>query len=202
MSPLARASAVESLYPVFLKLAGRRVVVVGGGPVAASKLAGLVDTGACVSVVAPEIVAQIRRSGATLIERRFVPRDLDGAWLAVAAAPPEVNRSVRSAAEERGIFVNAVDDRGSASAYLGGVLRRSEVTIAVSTQGHAPALAGLLREALEAIVPEEIGTWVAEARALRDRQRSTGVPLAARRPALLRALNRLYASRRHAEARR
>ena len=94
------------------------------------------------------------------------------------------------------------DDRGSASAYLGGVLRRSGVTIAVSTQGHAPALAGLLREALEAIVPEEIGAWVAEARALRDRQKSTGVPLPARRPALLRALNRLYASRRHAEARR
>jgi len=202
MSPLALAPAVESLYPVFLKLAGRRVVLVGGGPMAASKLAGLMETGASVSVVAPEIVPQIRRSGAILIERGFVPRDLDGAWLAVAAAPPEVNRSVRSAAEERGIFVNAVDDRGSASAYLGGVLRRSGVTIAVSTQGHAPALAGLLREALEAIVPEEIGTWVAEARALRDRQKSTGVPLPARRPALLRALNRLYASRRHAEAQR
>jgi uroporphyrin-III C-methyltransferase/precorrin-2 dehydrogenase/sirohydrochlorin ferrochelatase len=193
MTPAARNSGVERLYPVFLKLEGRRVVVVGGGPVAASKLAALVDAGASLSVVAPEIMPEIRRSGATLIERGFAPRDLDGAWLAVAAATPEINRAVRSAAEERGIFVNAVDDPGSASAYLGGVLRRGGITIAVSTQGHAPALAGLLREALEAMLPEEIESWVAEARALRDRQRSAGVPLPARRPALLQALNHLYA---------
>jgi uroporphyrin-III C-methyltransferase/precorrin-2 dehydrogenase/sirohydrochlorin ferrochelatase len=193
MSPVVGGSGDERLYPVFLRLARCRVVVVGGGPVAASKLAGLAGTGARISVVAPEIVAEIRRSGATLIQREFVPGDLDGAWLAVAAAPAEVNRSVRAAADERGIFVNAVDDPGNASAYLGGVLRRDGVTVAVSTQGRAPALAGLLREALDAVLPEELGTWVAAARGLRERQRSMGLPLSARRPALLEALNRLYA---------
>lgn len=202
MSVRARASEVPRLYPVFLRLAGRRVVVIGGGPVAAAKLAALVDTGASLSVVAPEIVPEIRRSGATLIERGFVPRDLDGAWLAIAAGPPDVNRSVRSAAEERGLFVNAVDDPASASAYLGGVLRRGEITIAVSTQGQAPALAGLLREALDAMLPEEIETWVAEAHALRERQRSSGVPLPARRPALLQLLNRLYARKARGRRRR
>lgn len=202
MIPVARHSGVERLYPVFLKLEGRKVVVIGGGPVAASKLAALVDTGASLSVVAPEIVPEIRRSDARLIEREFLARDLDGAWLAVAAGPPEVNRSVRSAAEERGIFVNAVDDPGSASAYLGGVLRRGGITIAVSTLGHAPALAGLLREALDALLPEELETWVARARVLRERQRSAGVPLPARRPALLRALNRLYARKARRRRRR
>lgn len=193
MSGIAGDSGGERLYPVFLKLAGRKVVVVGGGPVAAAKVTALMGTGASLTVVAPEIVPEIRRSGSTLIERGFVPRDLDNAWLAVAAGPPEVNRSVRAAAEERRIFVNAVDDPASASAYLGGVLRRGGITIAVSTQGHAPALAGLLREALDALLPEEIDAWVTEAQALRVRQRSAGVPLAARRPALLQALNRLYA---------
>jgi len=72
---------------------------------------------------------------------------------------------------------------------------RDGVTVAVSTEGRAPALAGLLREALEAVIPEDVATWVEEARRLRERQKAEGVPLARRRPLLLEALNRLYASR-------
>jgi uroporphyrin-III C-methyltransferase/precorrin-2 dehydrogenase/sirohydrochlorin ferrochelatase len=78
---------------------------------------------------------------------------------------------------------------------MGGVFRRGGVTIAVSTEGRAPALAGLLREALEAAVPEDIETWVDVARRLRQEQRATGVPMADRRPLLLRSLNQLYAAR-------
>jgi uroporphyrin-III C-methyltransferase/precorrin-2 dehydrogenase/sirohydrochlorin ferrochelatase len=177
MSPLALAPAVESLYPVFLKLAGRRVVLVGGGPMAASKLAGLMETGASVSVVAPEIVPQIRRSGRHP-DRAGVRASRPGWGMARGrrgATRGQPQRALRRGGE--GHLRQRGRRSGSASAYLGGVLRRSGVTIAVSTQGHAPALAGLLREALEAIVPEEIGAWVAEARALRDRQKSTGVPL-------------------------
>jgi uroporphyrin-III C-methyltransferase/precorrin-2 dehydrogenase/sirohydrochlorin ferrochelatase len=106
-----------------------------------------------------------------------------------------VNREVAAAAEERYVFVNAVDDPAPASAYTGGVFRRDGVTVAVSTEGRAPALAGLLREALEAVIPEDVATWVEEARRLRERQKAEGVPLARRRPLLLEALNRLYASR-------
>ena len=83
------------------------------------------------------------------MRRAFRPADLDGAWLVVAAAPPEVNREVRAAAEQRGVFVNAVDNPETCSAYAGGVLTRGGVTVAVSSNGEAPALAGLLREALE-----------------------------------------------------
>ena len=137
------------VYPVFLKLAGKRVVVVGGGPVAAAKLEGLLAAGALVTVVAPEISPEIEREGVTVRRRTFRRDDLDGAWWVVAAAPPEVNREVQDAAEARQLFVNAVDDPDHATAYLGSVVRRDGVTMAISTDGRAPALAGLLREALE-----------------------------------------------------
>ncbi|MBI3932976.1 MAG: bifunctional precorrin-2 dehydrogenase/sirohydrochlorin ferrochelatase [Acidobacteria bacterium] len=186
------------LFPVFLKLAGRKVLLVGGGRVAASRLAGLLAAGADVTVVAPEVLPEIagaRSAGVTVLERPFAAGDLDGAWLVVAAAPAAVNRRVAAAAEARGVFVNAVDDPASGSAYTGGVLRRGGVTIAVSTEGRAPALAGLLREALEAVLPEEIEAWVAQAETLRRRQRVAGLPFGERRPQLLDALNRLYADR-------
>lgn len=183
------------LFPVFLKLAGRRVLLVGGGPVAAAKLRGLLAAGAHVTVVAPRIRPEVEAAEVTLLPRAFQPSDVDGAWLVVAAATPAVNREVAAAAEERHVFVNAVDDPGAASAYTGGVFRRDGVTIAVSTEGRAPALAGLLREALEAVIPEDLATWVEEARRLRERQKAEGVPLTRRRPLLLEALNRLYASR-------
>ena len=86
----------------------------------------------------------------------------------------------------------AVDDPAAASAYGGGTLRRGGVTVAISTDGQAPALAGLLREGLEAVIPQEIDAWVAEASALRPVWRAARVPIAERRPLLLRALNRLY----------
>jgi uroporphyrin-III C-methyltransferase/precorrin-2 dehydrogenase/sirohydrochlorin ferrochelatase len=92
----------------------------------------------------------------TVHRRAFAPGDLDGAWFVLAAATAEVNRRVREVAEERRVFVNAVDDPASASAYTGNVLRRSGVTIAVSTKNRAPTLAGLLREKLEAVLPRDI----------------------------------------------
>ena len=182
------------LYPAFLKLRGRRVVVVGAGPVAASKLRGLLDAGAEVTVVAPEWVDEIVAAGVARVEREFRPADLDGAWLVVAAATPAVNREVAAAAEARCVFVNAVDDPPNASLYLGGVVRRAGVTFAVSTDGQAPALAGLLREGLDAVLPpEELERWLSEAARLRRRWRAEQVPMQARRPELLDALMKLYA---------
>jgi uroporphyrin-III C-methyltransferase / precorrin-2 dehydrogenase / sirohydrochlorin ferrochelatase len=180
------------MYPVFLRLAGRRVVLVGGGPVAAGKLDGLLAAGADVVVVAPEIQPGLARPGVTLVRRAFEPADLDGAWWVVAAAPPEVNRAVQAAAEARHLFVNAVDDPPNATAYLGGVVRRSDVTVAISTGGRAPALAGLLREALDAWLPADLEAWMQASDEARRRWRAEGVPMEARRPQLLETLNRLY----------
>jgi len=180
------------VYPVFLKLAGRKVLLVGGGPVAASKLDGLMAAGALVTVVAPEISQGIEREGVTLHRRGFQPDDLDGAWWVVAAAPPDVNRQVQAAADERRVFVNAVDDPAHGTAYLGGVVRRDGVTLAISTDGRAPAMAGLLREALDAWLPQDLERWMAAADEARREWKQDGVPMDRRRPMLLETLNRLY----------
>jgi len=182
-----------TLFPVFLKLSGRGVVVVGAGPVAAGKVKSLLDAGAQVTVVAPEIRPELERAEITLVRRAFRPSDLDGAWLIVAAAPPEVNRRVRAAAEPRGVFVNAIDQPETCSAYAGAVLKRGGITVAVSSNGEAPALAGLLREALETVLPDDLERWLVEARAQRKKWRAEGVPMPKRRPLLLQALNEIYA---------
>src|SRR5262249_14414493 len=88
------------LFPVFLKLAGRAVLLVGGGAVAAARLPELLRADACVTVVAPDVRAEILASTAAVHVRAFDPSDVDGAWLVVAAASPEINREVAAAAEE------------------------------------------------------------------------------------------------------
>ncbi len=183
-----------ALYPAFLKLDGLPVVVVGGGPIAAGKLDGLLTAGARVTVVAPSITNAIRVLGAqvTLVERAFTPSDLDGARWVVAAAPPAINQQVAAAATARGLFVNAVDDTSAATAYLGGVIRRGEVEVAISTGGTAPALAGLLREALDALLPAELERWVEIAQKARADWKRSGTPITARRSLLLRALIQRY----------
>jgi len=186
------------LFPVFLKLEARQVLLVGGGRVAASRLPALLASGASVTVVAPEVRDEVAAQPVRVERRAFRPDDLDGAWLVVAAADRETNRAVAEAAERRRVFVNAVDDVQSASVYTAGVLRRGGVTVAVSTEGRAPALAGLLREALEAVLPEDVSAWVEVAARARREQRQAGVPLAQRRPLLLRALEELYESRQEA----
>jgi uroporphyrin-III C-methyltransferase / precorrin-2 dehydrogenase / sirohydrochlorin ferrochelatase len=188
------------LFPTFLKLQGRRVLLVGGGPVAAGKLRGLLEAGADVTVVAPAIVLEIAAAPVTTVTRRFQVSDLDGISFVVAAAPPDVNREVAAAAQARGIFVNAVDDVESASAYAGAVVRRAGVTIAISTDGDAPALAGLVREALEALLPDDLDKWMETARASRRGWLERKVPMAERRPLLLEALNALYVERQTAAA--
>ncbi len=179
------------LLPLFLKLEGRPVVVVGGGAMASVRVHQLLEAGAQVVVVAPQIRQEIAESGARCLRRPFESEDLSGAWLAVAAATGEVNAEVARAAEARRIFVNAVDDPGSATAYSGAVLRRGGVVAALSTEGRAPALAGLFREALDLLLPAD-AAWVEQAETLRRKWKAAGVAMADRRPLLLEALNQLY----------
>lgn len=189
-------NATAGLFPAFLKLEGRPVVVVGGGPVATSKLDALLQVGARVTVIAPEVTPDIASSGVMIRRRPFDAADLDEAWLVVAAASPAVNREVAAAAEVRRVFVNAVDDPPNASLYLGGIVRRGGVTVAISTDGHAPALAGLIRQALEVLLPEaEVERWMSRARDQRATWIADRLPIDRRRPLLLRALARLYEDR-------
>ena len=188
------------VFPVFLKLEGRPVLVVGAGPVAAGKVRPLVDAGARVTVVAPDVVDEIAvlAPEIAIVRRPFESGDVDGVWYVVAAAPPEVNRAVARAAEMRCLFVNAVDDLQSSSAYAGAIVQKAGVTIAMSTDGEAPALAGLMREALEVMLPEELDSWMSRAQEARRDWLAWKVPMAERRPLLLEALNELYARKRTA----
>ena len=185
---------MSDLFPVFLKLGGRRVLLVGGGTVASAKLRPLLDAGADVAVVAPEVSGAIRAAGVTVHARPFAASDLDDVWFVVAAATRDVNREVARAAAARRIFVNAVDDVENASVYAGAIVRRAGVTVAISTDGHAPALAGLIRESLERLLPDELEAWMTCARDARTRWLAAGVPMAHRRPLLLNALVELYGS--------
>lgn len=183
------------LYPVNLVLAGRPVLLVGGGGVAAAKARGLHQAGARLRVVAPCIRDEVRAVAEQVLERRFDGgRDLDSVHFVVAAAPPEVNREVSERAHQRGLFVLAVDQPALASAQSPAVLRRAGVTVAISTAGEAPALSGLLREALEALLPDEAeaARWIEVARRARATWLAARTAHASRRPLLLQALNRLY----------
>jgi uroporphyrin-III C-methyltransferase / precorrin-2 dehydrogenase / sirohydrochlorin ferrochelatase len=188
---------VTMLLPLFLNLAGRRVLLVGGGPVAAAKLRQLLASAANVHVVSPEVVDDIERAGAssavTISRREFRASDLDDAWLVIAAATPEVNRQVAEAAEVRRIFVNAVDDPANATAFLSGVIRREGVTLAISTSGEAPGLTALLRQGIDELLPRrDLANWLRASREERRKWKAGGVPMEERRPLLLEALNRLY----------
>jgi siroheme synthase-like protein len=181
-----------AVFPVFLRLEGRRVLLVGGGTVATGKVRGLLEAGARVTVVAPALAPELLQAPVEVRRRPFVASDLDGVCYVIAAAPREVNRRVAEAAHARGLLVNAVDDVENASAYAGAVLRRAGITIAISTDGAAPALAGLIREALEEILPDDLDSWMRCAGNARSRWLSERVPMAERRPLLLQALVELY----------
>ncbi|MGH9173791.1 MAG: uroporphyrinogen-III C-methyltransferase [Vicinamibacterales bacterium] len=181
------------LFPAFLDLVGRRVLVVGGGSVAASKIPRLLEAGAHVLVVSPTVVAAIEREPVEIARRPFAASDLDDVWYVVSAAPPAINAAVAQEAGARGIFVNAVDDPRHATAFAGSGFRRGPVTVALSTGGEAPALARVLREALERLVSRDVEDWTALASRLREDWRRERVPMEERRDALLSALAVLHA---------
>jgi siroheme synthase-like protein len=140
-------------YPVNLLVEGRRCVVVGAGRIAARKIEALLDAGASVHVVAPEVSDEVRAwadaGRLTLAERPFDDSDLDGAWLATTATPDAaVNKAVYEAAEERRVWVNSADDPEHCSFTLMSVVRRGDLVVTVGTGGRSPALAAYLKRRL------------------------------------------------------
>ncbi len=185
--------AGPEIYPLFLKLGGRPVLVVGAGAVAERKIEGLLEAGARVLVVAPSATARVEalaRDGAIEWQRRaFVEGDLEGRWLVIAAtSDADVQGRVGSSCANRRIFCVAVDDPPNASAYAGAVVRRPPFTVALSSSGETPALTRLLREVIELALPSD--EWIAHARELRRRWRSEKTPMGARFAELVRELAR------------
>jgi precorrin-2 dehydrogenase/sirohydrochlorin ferrochelatase len=155
------------MFPIFLKLDGRRCLVVGAGKVAEGKIRGLIEARASIEVVAPEAVWQLKKWAWEGVigwkARVFQPSDLDQVSLVIAATSvPEVNREVFKQARLRNVLCNAVDDPENCDFYYPAVVNRGDLQIAISTGGRSPALAQRLRQELEEQFGAENESWVAE----------------------------------------
>lgn len=169
--------SAPALYPLFLKLAQRPCVVVGGGPIAAQKAKELLEAGADLRVISPELCdaflhAPFAERTWTWISRGYLAGDLASAKLVISAtADPEVDALVYEEARRDGAWVNVVDVVDRCDFYAGAVVKRGPVQVAISTAGASPSLAIALRHRVDALLPQQLGA-VAEA-------------LGALRPALL-----------------
>ncbi len=158
---------MSSLFPMFMKLEGKRGLVVGAGKVGEPKIGGLIDTGARVHVIAleaTEAVQEWAKAGSITLElRAFAADDLDGAFLAiVATASRALNESIYREAQCRGVLCNVVDDPEYCDFYYPAVVRRGDLQIAISTSGQSPSLAQKLRQQLERQFGPGYAEWVAE----------------------------------------
>jgi precorrin-2 dehydrogenase / sirohydrochlorin ferrochelatase len=197
-------------YPIFLDLADRPCLVVGGGPVAERKVESLLAVGAHVTVVSPTVTARLAawvRAGRVAHRARgYRVNDLAGLQIVFVATDDEaVTRAVAAAARARGIWVNAADQPARCDFILPSVIRRGRLAVAVSTGGASPAAARAIREELEGYLTERHAALVdlaAETRAnLRTRAVSAS-PGRWRRALGDRRMRRLIADGRHHQARR
>ena len=138
-------------YPVNLCLDGRPVLVVGGGPIAARKVEGLLQAGACVTVVAPAAVDAISENPEVVWQKRAYRPDESRSYRLVvtATSDPAVNARVACDCEAANVFVNSADDPANCTFTLPSVTRRGDLQVAVSTGGRSPALARWLRKRIE-----------------------------------------------------
>jgi precorrin-2 dehydrogenase/sirohydrochlorin ferrochelatase len=183
---------MERLFPMFVKLAGRQVLVVGAGVVAEGKIRSLLDTGARIRVLALQVTPVVREwadaDTILLEERAFESTDLDGAFLVVAATSSrELNESLFGEAQRRGILCNVVDVPELCDFFYPAVVRRGDLQIAISTAGQSPLLAQRIRKRLEQQFGPKYAEWVAELGKIRREVLSSDLP-AERKRELLRSL--------------
>jgi len=188
----------EILFPMMIKLGGRRCVVVGGGKVAAAKAKSLLACGARVSVVSLHAGRLIRALTGTnnLVYRKkpFSPRDLAGAFLVIAATDsPEINAAVFRSCKARKILCNSVDDPDHCDFFFPAIVRRGPLLIAISTSGFSPALAARLRRELAGQFGAEWADFVRQIG--RRRQEILRTAPTAQRMKLLKQIALSYVSR-------
>jgi precorrin-2 dehydrogenase len=156
---------VTSLFPMFVKLAGKQCLVVGAGNVGTPKIGGLIDTGASIQVVAMAASGQVREwaeAGKIAMElRAFTESDLDGKLLAVVAtASRSLNELIYREAQRRGVLCNVVDVPEYCDFFYPAVVRRGDLQIAISTAGQSPSLAQRIRRQLEEQFGAAYADWV------------------------------------------
>jgi precorrin-2 dehydrogenase/sirohydrochlorin ferrochelatase len=157
----------NNLYPIFLKTTSFRILIVGGGEVAKEKLAFLFKSSpdAKVRVVADffrkDTLALLKGKDATVITKKYDKTDLEGVLMVIAATNyREVNEQVYRDAKAQSILVNVADTPDLCDFYMGGIVTKGNVKVAISTNGKSPTLAKRLRQLLEDVLPEEIDELV------------------------------------------
>lgn len=156
----------QSYYPIALDLNGKPCLLVGGGVIADGKLDALLDAGARITVVSPDVLPRIETFAAdgklALHRRRYQPSDVAGASLVIAATGDRAaNAAVAADARAAGVLVNAVDDIPNCDFFAVSVVRRGDLQLAISTAGRSPAFARWMREYLDASLPTEFGDLLA-----------------------------------------
>ncbi len=151
-----------ALYPIFVEMKGRRILVIGGGHVSAEKVRGLLAGEADVTLVSPELNDELREhveaGRIRHVERAYQDSDLDGGYelIMVATDDGAINAEVAAGSKKRGIWVNAADDQKHCDFILPSVVRKGKITLAASTSGASPALARRLREELDAYLTDDM----------------------------------------------
>jgi siroheme synthase-like protein len=169
-------------YPIFVEMAGRKTLVVGGGKVAQEKVGGLLAAGAAVTVVAPELAPRLRAlaEAGTIAHEAHEYRDGDLAGYEVCFVATDdgaVNAAVAAEGRRAGIWVNAADDPKNCDFILPSVVRQGDVVVAASTGGASPALARRLREELTAFLAEDYGPLADLLREVRGEVRERGLSI-------------------------
>lgn len=177
---------MEHLYPIFIDLAGKKCLVVGGGKVAQRKVGTLLEYKAQVVAVSPDATERLKywaqRAVITWHARLFDPSDLEGVFLVfIATGDYRTNEEIAALCREQGIMVNAVDDPDNCDFYVPAIMRRDSLCIAVSTEGKSPLLAAKLRDELEEMIPAAYGEWVGILGRLRDEIKGSGLDIDQRR---------------------
>jgi siroheme synthase-like protein len=154
-----------ALLPFFLKMKGRRCLLVGAGKVALEKLSVLLESGASIHAVAPdarqEIVELARDRKITWSQKPYSLEDLEGFPLVVAATNnPDLNHRVYADAVAAGRLVNVVDDPEYCDFYFGSIVRRGKLQVAISTAGESPAFAQQLKKEIDQALPADTGEWL------------------------------------------
>jgi len=167
-------------YPVFLDLADKPVVVIGGGNIAHQKMENLLAAGAKVTVISPELneeMTALRDAGKYMhLARTYEPGDIDGYELVfVATDDHDENRRVWKEGRERHIWVNAVDDIPNCDFIMPGIVKQGELILAISTSGTSPAMARKVREDIQAFLTEDDSALLDLAAAVRRELREQGI---------------------------
>jgi siroheme synthase-like protein len=181
-----------SLFPLFLKLEGKKCLVAGAGLIGLEKVESLLRCGASIRVVAPLAVTRVQELSSEgkieWLSRRYEPADVTGCDLVIAATNDrQVNQAIFEEASRRSILCNTADDPPLCDFFFASIVQRGDLQIAISTAGQSPALAQRLRREIDAQLPADLGPWLHELGQLR-REVLQAMPAGAERKALLHEL--------------